>query len=141
MSYKVGDYVIIQPDNSGNEHICIITDDSDRDIQYEAELLIDNTPISITPDEILRPAVFSDWAKEIPEKYRNECADDERYIWLISYPNNEVGIVLSANNNSNQGYLVDEKWFIADALSAHYGIPILPYEQYKEYMKELKKGE
>ena len=138
--FKVGDYVV----------------DKDYESAFNEIVLLQITGISesvwckevMQPDEVhhlcieqLRPAVLSDWAKEIPEKYRNECADDERYIWLISYPNNEVGIVLSANNNSNQCYLVDEKWFIADALSAYYGIPILPYEQYKEYMKELKKGE
>lgn len=70
----------------------------------------------------IRPAVLSDWAKEIPD------------IGVATMVDIGDGLIdIHVTKDIVNTYCL-EKW-IADALSAHYGISIMPYEQYKKYME------
>jgi|GEM_PF-6706102 len=75
----------------------------------------------------LRPAVLADWAKEIPEE------PEYKKIWLIRNNKGNVCICYHADSSILWGTPMGD--WVADALSAHYGIAIMKEKEYKKYME------
>lgn len=125
--FQKGDYVILKQTATYNckplpGYLIQLT----NPIECSGIIVINNKRLVFSLHEILRPAVLSDWAVEIPGvgtvimvKYFD---NDIRYIYLTSA--------------FKDSFLVPT--WIADALSAHYGIPIMKEETYRKYMEEQK---
>jgi len=128
--YKKGDYVVdknsqplglkpslmrvVEP----NEAVCWCTNISN----FELNLYL--------PTCSLRPAVLSDWAVEIPEEHK-----EYRYVYLIRNEKGNVCICYSGCEKSLIIWGCPMSGWVAKAISAHYGIPIMPHGLYKKYME------
>lgn len=140
--YQVGDYVVAHGALAQiieQENYCGLPIKDNWVVHY----LPKNTNNSlVVASNDLRPAVLADWAKEIPEKYRAWyiviTMEKPKYVMLIAHEDSACIDMVIFENTESIKYNRQTDYIgrhIADALSAHYGIPIMPYEQYKKYME------
>ncbi len=134
MKYEVGDYVV---DNDGI--LCTITIGRPINNSQWVRPIIPHPELANKwkeKESNLRPAVLSDWAKEIPGEYQDGIGK----YWFIIKTNDDYWL-LSCEDNKPDGLaeeVVSIPAYMAKAMSVTYHIPIMKEELFNTYRKKKK---